>query len=343
MSVLQRLNISALKKATTWGTEVNVNVAGAGIRPLNPGAPQAKLKMLEDEVMGAFEGYLTAGPYEPVDFTLDFHYHYDGLENLLLALLFGQDTTQQQGATTAYLHALSPVSDISGLFATYATQRGSKIHVVPSVKPQKASWSIDNGLLKLSIGCRGSHLIDNSAVITSLAAVTETGNLKERAAFYKGKVRINAQSGAALSDSDSVQVKNLTIEFERKLDSELPVGGTYILEPLETDKPVVKVTLEFPRISSITEAYLQDWVVGNEKKMDITFQGSLIASTYYYQKVFSFPRLVIEDVEYADSKVIPAKVVLRGLVADTAPAGMTGKTKPIYVDITNTASASYLT
>jgi hypothetical protein len=88
-------------------------------------------------------------------------------------------------------------------------------------------------------------------------------------------------------------------------------------------------------------AYLQDWTAGNEKKMDLTFQGSLIASTYYYTSTLYFPRLVIEEVEYADSKIIPAKVVLRGLVADTAPAGMAGMTSPIYCNLINTITASY--
>jgi len=342
-SILQRLNISAVKKGTTWGTEVNVNVAGAGIRPLNPGAPQAKIMMLQDEVKGAWEQYLKAGPYEATDFNLDFQYHYDGNENLLLALLFGSDTVAQQGGTTAYQHALAPVADVSGLFATYATEKGSKIHVVPSLKVTKATWSVDGGLLKLSLGCRGSHLIDNSGVITSLSAVTETGNLKEKAAFFKGKCRINAQSGAALADTDAVTLKNISIEFDRKMDSELAIGGTYIIEPKENDKPQVKVTLEFPRMDTTNAAYLQDWTAGNEKKMDLSFVGSLIASTYYYTNTLYFPRLVIEDVEYADSKIIPAKVVLRGLVADTAPAGMTGMTAPIYCNLINTITTSYLT
>lgn len=341
-SILQRLNISAIKKGSTWGTEVNVNVAGTGIRPLNPGVPQAKVMMFPDETRGAWEQYLKPGPYEAIDFSLEFQYHYDGLENLLLALLFGSDTVTQQGATSAYLHQLAPISEVSGLFATYATEKGSKIHVVPSLKVMKATWGVDGGLVKLSVGCRGSHLIDNSTVITAMSAVTETGNLKEKAAFFKGKCRINAQAGAALADTDAVTLKNFTVEFERKFDSELAIGNSYILEPRENDKPTVKVTLEFPRMDTTNAAYLQDWTAGNEKKMDLTFQGSLIASTYYYQHTLYFPRLVIEDVEYADSKIIPAKVVLRGLVADTAPAGMTGKTAPIYADVINTATTSYL-
>jgi len=342
MAILQRLNVSALKKAATWGTEVNVNTSGAGIRPLNPGAPQARLQMLPDETRGAWEQYLKPGPSDPIDFTLDFQYHYDGLENLLLALLFGADITTQQGTTDAYSHALAPANDVSGLFATYATQKGEKIHVVPSVKVTKATWGVDGGLVKLSVSCRGSHLIDNSTIITSLDAVTETGKLQEKAIFFKGKCRMNAQNGGALADTDSLLLKNFTVEFERKVDSELAIGGKHILEPKETDKPTVKVTLEFPRMDTTNAAYLQDWSAGNEKKMDLTFTGSTIADTYSYAHTLYFPRLVIEEVEYADSKIIPAKVVLRGLVASTAPTGMTGKTAPIYADIVNTVATSYL-
>jgi hypothetical protein len=91
-------------------------------------------------------------------------------------------------------------------------------------------------------------------------------------------------------------------------------------------------------------AYFAEWVSApaTEKKMDLIITGPIIASTFAYYLKFQFPRLIIEDVEYADSKIIPAKIVLRAVVADAAPLGMTGLTLPVYADIMNTRTTNLL-
>ena len=339
----KRLNKSALILGAVWGTEANANAASMGLLPLNQGVAQGKAQMIEDETYGAFENRLTVGNYPPVDFPFDHEYRWDGNENKLLAALFGTSPAPtQQASTVAYLHALSLADSVSGKFFTYATEKGTKIHIVPSLKVLKGSFSFNNGLIKASFGVRGDKLIDTSAIITSLGSVTIPANAHFRALQAQAVFKMNAQIGADFGANDGVNPKAFTLDIERKADSEFVAGSRTILEPLENDKPSVKLTMEFPRMDAVNNAYFADWIAGTEKKANIVITGPIIASTYAYYLKFEFPRLIIEDVEYADSKIIPAKISLRAGVADAAPTGMTGLTLPVYCGIMNTRMTSLL-
>lgn len=341
--VQAKLNKSAIKIGSVWDTEVDVNAAGNGIYLSNPGAAKSAAAMLEDDQASPWEKNLDVGNLGPSDFPMEGDFRYDGLENVLEALLFGTAAAPtQQAATTAYLHALVLKESVAGLFASYATEKGSKIHVVPSFKVMKETISLNNGLIKYSFNVRGSRLIDSSSIITAMNSVTYPANAHHRAKAYQAAWRLNAQSGADFASGDIIKPKSWQIEIERSFDSEHVSGSQVIVEPLENAKPKVKITLEFPRMDAGNAAYLADWVAGTEKKADLTITGPIIASTYAYYKKYPLPRLIIEDVEYADSKIIPAKVVLRAVEADAAPTGMTGLTLPIYAGLMNTRATSLL-
>jgi len=342
--VESRLNKTAIKKGTTWDTEVDVNGAGNGIYVLNPGVPKLGVAMLEDESATAHAKNLDVGNINPSDFQLDFDDRYDGLENILLALLMGTTAAPaQQAATSAYLHALSLKDSVAGLFATYATEKGTKIHVVPSIKVMKGAFSFNNGLIRSSYSVRGSRVIDNSSVITSMSSVTVPANAHHRAKAYQAVFRMNAQAGAGLATpTDVLKPKAFNLEIERSFDGEHVAGSQAIIESLENAKPKVKLTMEFARMDAVNAAWFAAWAAASEYKADVVITGPLIASTYYYYKKFQLPRLVIEDVEFADSKIIPAKVILRGLEADAAPTAMTGLTLPVYADLMNTRATSLL-
>lgn len=336
----RRLNKTAWKKGSVWGTEVDVNTAGTGILPLNAGVPKLVIPAIEEEsAVSPFQSDVDQGDYPPVDFALDFDARYEGL-GPIIAQVFGiAGTPQQQGTTAAWLHSLQLADKIAGLFGTYATEKLDKIHVVPSAKPYKLTFSLSAGLIKLSVNMKGDNVIDDSSVISSMSSVT-TPDKHNRIKASHGLIRMNAQSGAALaSPTDDIKVKNLTIEIERKPDTpDHEVGYRTTSESREEGKPIVKVSLEFLRMDTSNKVYFSDWKSETEKKMDIKFTGALIESTYYYYFLFQLPRLKIEDVDYPDANVIPAKMVLRGIEADTAPTGMS-VTKPVQLDIMNKRTA----
>ena len=203
------------------------------------------------------------------------------------------------------------------------------------MKPYKVTFSVSGGLVKVTVDFKGDKLIDDSAIVTAMASVT-TPDKHNRALFRQGVFRMNAQSGAALASGDIVKPKEFTLEIERVgMEDQYQAGSQQIIEPLETGKVQVKLTLPFNRMDDVNDAYFADWIAETEKKADIIFTGALIEDTYYYYYKFQFPRLKLEDVDYPDENIIPASIVLRGLEADTAPTGMTGITKPVQLDIMN--------
>jgi hypothetical protein len=449
----KRLNKAAVRKAATWGTAIDTDVAGMGFLPLNPGSPKAAVQMMEDESYGAFEANLDVGTIGASDFGLDFDYRWDGRENLLLAMLMGTagvpgmyfiasnanhhiDFEEAGGgeknavitngtytatgicaeiktrlealsnggltytvthdaatrkftiATTAnfslpwnsgtnkavaadtllgfaadlsgaqtytstgtavglalnYLHSFVLKNTVWGIFGTYATEKGAKIHTVPTFKVLKGTFSMNAGLIKAALNLRGIQVMDNSALPAAFASTTVTGNTHARAKFTQTVFQMNGQGDADFDGggADIVKPKSFTLEIERKMDSEHVAGVQTIVEPVENDKPSIKLTMDFPRMDTANAAYFNAWTAGTEKKADIIITGPPIEGAFNFYLKFQFPRLVIQDVEYADSKIIPAKIVLRALTPDSAPIGMTGVLVPVVCQLMNTRSADYL-
>jgi hypothetical protein len=343
-SVESRLNKAAFLKGAVWGTEVNVGVAGAGIIPLNWGVPQLKMPAIdEDSIASAYEHDLDYGDISASDFALDFDLRYDGLMKVLALCMGTAGAPAIQGAGPAYLHTLQLKDSIGSLFGCYGVEKLDKIHVVPSLKIHKLTFSLAGGGIKLSAACRGDQVKDDSAIVTAMTAVTSPAK-HDRVLYRQGAIRINAQGAAALtSPTDLTTPRNFSVEIERKdLDSQHIVGQQPIIESLEGKKPTVKVMLDWARMDTANKVYFADWKAGNEKKIDIIFTGGLIAATYYYYYKFQFPRLKIEDLDFPHAGIIGAKAVLRAIEADTAPLGMTGITKPVQLDCMNKTSTDPL-
>ncbi|MCK4648703.1 hypothetical protein KAT51_04180 [bacterium] len=243
--------------------------------------------------------------------------------------------------TKTYTHTLRLLAKMAGLFGTYATEKHDKIEVVPSVKPHKLTFSVDAGKIKLSVDMKGNDLIDDSATVTSMAAVTIPDD-HNRILFKQGVFRMNAQDGAEFADGDKIKIKDFTLEVERVVEDQYEAGSQKIIESLENDKVKVKLTLNFNRLDSVNEVYFADWKAQTEKKLDIVFTGAKIEESNYNYFKFEFPRMQIEDMEKPDEAIIPTSIILRGLEADAAPTGMTGITKPVRMTIMNENSADLL-
>lgn len=248
--------------------------------------------------------------------------------------------TSDTAVNTVNLHTFSMSNTTFGIFGTYATAKHTKIHVVPSFKVLKAVFSMSKGLVKSVFSLRGNKVIDTSSIITAMSAVTypDIGNRVK----FQGVFRMNAQSGDALDAEDAIGIKGFSLEPERKMDSEITNQAAYIIEPRENGKPSVKLTLDFARMDDANAAYFASWIAETEQKADITFTGATINGVFYRYLKFEFPRLKIEDVDYPDGNIIPAKMVLRGLVAAGAPEGMPEITDPIHITLQNGQATDYL-
>lgn len=251
------------------------------------------------------------------------------------------------GGGLNYLHSFVLANSAVGLFGTYATEKYTTIHTVPTFKVLKGTFSLSGGLIKAAFNLRGISVVDDSALPAAFTNTTVTGNTHARAKFQQAVFQMTPQGHAGFDGStDILRPKSFTLEIERKMDSEHVAGVQTIVEPVENDKPSVKLTLEFPRMDTGNAAYFADWIAATpaEKKAELVITGPAIEGAFNFYLKFEFPRLILEDVEYADSKIIPAKIVLRGVTADTAPIGMTVPplTLPVYVGLMNTRSADYL-
>lgn len=343
----KRLNISALKKATTWGTEIDPDAAGNGILPLNAGALKLGMTPIEDESATEFEQNLDLGDKDPLDFSLEFDLRYEGLENLLAAMCMGiaGDPTQQVAGVEK--HVFQVKNKLTDLFVTYATEKHDKIFVVPSAKVHKLTYTVDAGKVKLTADLKGDNLINNSAIIDSISAVTVPDVHHRVLAKHCSYFRMNAQNGAALVAGDAVKLKNFTLEIERVLESgAYELGSQTIIEAGEEGKVKVTLTIDINRMDDVNDLYFAQWLAETEKKADLMFASpDLIVDPYNYYYLFQFPRLKIIDVDHADDAIIPAKVVLRGLLADTAPTGMESPDikKQVQITILNARDTDYLT
>ena len=246
------------------------------------------------------------------------------------------------GGGLNYLHSFVLANSAVGLFGTYATEKFTAIHTVPTFKVLKGTFSLSGGLIKAAFNLRGIKVVDDSALPAAFTSTTILGNTHARAKFTQAVFHLNAQTGNDFVDGDIVRPKSFTLEIERKMDSEHVAGVQTIVEPVENDKPSIKLTMDFSRMDATNAAYFAAWIAAAEKKMDIVITGPAIEGAFNYYLKFQFPRLIIEDVEYADSKIIPAKIVLRALVPDSGPLGMTDVLVPVVCQIMNSRSADYL-
>ncbi len=243
----------------------------------------------------------------------------------------------------AYQHTLTMADTLDGIFFTYATEKGSKYYAIPSFKVMKFSAMVNAGMVKMGFSCRGSKMVNDSAIITTLAAVTYPAiHNTTRAKYGQCVFRINAQAGDALAVGDIVKPKGFTLELDRKMDSEHGSGSYTIMEPRGNGKPTVKHSLEIAHLDAVNELYHAAWIAGDEKKGDLTVTGPVIVGTHTYKVLFQLPRLQFEDVEIPDAQILPCKTTFRSVVADTAPTGMTGLTKPLTCIVVNTRATSLL-
>jgi len=343
----KRLNKAAIKiqsDTSKWGTVVAGLVgAGNGILPLNPGSPKRNVQMLEDESASAFDVNLDVGTWGASDFGLDFDYRWDGLENILLGLLMGVDTNPVVQDALAFKHTITMKDSAVGLFASYATEKFSEVHTIPTLKVLKMTLSSSGGLIKAAFNVRGSDITSGTATLTG---VTVPANAHFRAKFQQAVFRMNdytvAGGGTGLGAGHIIKPKSFSLEIERKMDAEHTSGSQQIIEPIENDKPSVKLTMDFPRMDAVNAAYFAAWTalpITVDKKADICITGPVIEAAHAYELDIHLPHLIIEDVEYADSKIIPSKIVLRGAVADEIQTDMADKL-PAAIYLTNTRAAT---
>lgn len=339
------LAAGAKKSAQSWGTAEALG-AGYGLLLESDGGlvrNQPYLPAKEADTPFILEGDL--GPIDPVDFAPAFTQRYDpGALGILIAQLFG--TAGSPGAVGAgYAHILKWAEENYGEFCSFAVERVSKILEVPSAKPHMLDLNIADGLLKGTLGLRGDTVKNDSSVntATEMDALTyaDRGN---RIKFSELTVYLVNQSlGSDPDTTTAIVLSDVSLHFERPQDSPHKAGSKSIIEPMENAHSVITITMTFPRMNAVNNAYFADFIAETEKKAYIWFAGAYLngVSGQKYEFQFYFPRLRITNIDYPFDEIVPGTITLQAEEAASNPDGF-GNTVP-YLRIVNTRSTDYLT
>jgi hypothetical protein len=243
----------------------------------------------------------------------------------------------QQGTTTAYLHTFQLATNLDGLYDTIAADKVVSIWELPSVKYTGFTLTLTaDGLATFSVPAVASSVkITSGQVNTTLAAVTYRSKVLNVFGTHI-KVRANAASGGALSDSDKIYPSQVTLTYARQMDGDFVFDGTGIqTEPSYTDVPSMQLELTFPiygtSAQQVANTYFTNALAETAMKADITMTSPQLAGTgFNYSITIEMPNLVVSDPQAPVNNPgkIPLTVTLAMIEAPTAPSGMSGLTKP---------------
>ena len=335
---------AAFAKAATWGEPVLLTSAHALLFTTEK-ITRTREHLPEDSAGQAFvaeadQGLITCGG------DLSAYLRFQGLE-ALLAMAMGQAGVPQLSGSQTYTHNLRLSDHTDGLFGTLGLYKGLSAHEYPGCKVDGFTITGQAGQpleVTFNLICDDLNINDVSGVNTgaSMAALAQPapGN---RVLMRQGKILLNDFGGAALTDSDAIAPSSFTLAFKRKLIGEHLAGGQdRISEPSSSGFAEITLNLEFPCYTS--DVYLSDLGADTRKKMRLVFTGGQIEESYYYGLEILLPHLALTNVEAAVDKAgkIAHPITMNVLGAVSAPAGMTGITQPLAVNITNTRDSDPL-
>lgn len=326
--------VAAAALASTWNTAVACG-AGDGILLTSLGLKQ-NIDLLKDESFGITHIKRSDQGRIAVAGSIGGYMRYEGLD-LLLALVMGAaGTPTQQGATAAYAYAYALADNIDGLFATIAVLKTSdKVFEYPSCKVHgfRIGGAMNESLVATFDIAADQEVLDSATNTSATMANVTYPDAVNRILLTKAQsfyCRINDASGDALDSGDNCGISSFELSYNRPpetLYDFLVTGGA---EPSQQTHAAAQLTVNFNRLDDANFPLFEDWSDGTAKKIEFSFTGPLIASTYYYLFKIQIPNALVIDADGTPTGPgrIPAKLTfdLRG--CDAAPTGMTGITTP---------------
>jgi hypothetical protein len=338
----KRETIAAYKKTILWGTEATLNEAERELLITNPVDCISKTVEFTDieESGTVFHEESEPGKIK-CDLSPSVYLRYnDAVVHTMLAQIIGSQTTPATVSTLAYTSDYIPSDNIEGRFGSFAVDKVTKVHTVPSVKWNGFTLSAKPGIpVEAQFKGIGKDELINSTVNTTLSSVTSTDKAN-RMQLKDAVIRVNDQTGATLGEADKITVTSFTFEFTRPQTTDYENDGSNtISEPLGDGYPTAKVSLDFRKYGTTEAQYYSDWVAGTTKKMDVLFEGSTIEGSEKYEFQLLFPRLKIKEVKSSGSNNIVTSVSMDCEAPVTAPSGMSGLTKPFKIAVKNKISS----
>jgi len=344
----RKLYAAGFKKHTTWGTAVALGATdevllreASGIGP--PEIPI--IPLLESDHVFVKQSIL--GNVPPKDITIPAYMRYEmGALGRAIAMLFGTAGVPTD-LTGAYKHTLQ-WADASLLFGCYAEEFPGKIYEATSAMPFKLELGFADSLFTAALTLKANTVIETSAVntLTQMDALTLPASFRETVpTFQQAVVKMNAESGAAVTAETALVVSDLSIVYERALEGTPPhvAGSATVVQPVcggHEGGEKITVKLGFPRMNATNAAYFATFIAGTPQKMLIQLTGALITGALYYDFKFYFPRLIMKNPSYTKDEIIKAGLELITEESAAAPTGMT-YLRP-YAEVVNLQTTDYL-
>jgi hypothetical protein len=346
-TVEARAYAAGAKKAATWGTEVALGT-GCEIKLLkSSNLPQAYKRELVTKKESNYTGFARRilGGVGSCDFTVESYMRYDaGPLGEFLAELFGTAGAPSTVETGVYLHTFQWADSSSGLFSTYAEEYPGKIYSVPSAKPIKAVFTLEEGIVKLTTSLRGNNVIVGSAVngATQMDALTCVNDEDEVRFDQMDEVWVNLASTAPLAAADQRTISGMELTFGRGLEDPKPTAGaTTLTEAQEEDVSDVRVKLDFPYDDSFNREFFEDFVDDTPYAMIFHFKGALLGATAYYEMTLYYPQLRLAAVpDLTKEGIVKVTAEFVAIPVSAAPSGFS-YTRP-YMTLQNARSTDYL-
>lgn len=342
--------IVGAKKATTWRTAVQVG-AGEGLLVTSESGFTKAPNYVPDDSLGLIDIREYYKVSEAVTGgTINGYLRYEGWD-LLLALALGSTAgTPSNVEGSAYYNTYYVADSVDGKFCTLVFKKkaaGSNkdIWEVPSAKIMGFTISAQVGqLATISFNIMGNKIENQSSVNdnTTVASITEPTKSHLAILDTRSKIRMNSQSGAALTDDDRIYPTSFEITYSRPFREDYEASYNDMSEPLQNGYPDTTIKLGFNKYD--LDDFMDAIEADSEFKMDILLEGRTITGTSTrYAFIFEMPKVVWHEADSpaGSADTIPHDVTGRMLRVDSAPTGMS-YTTPLNITVYNTRSTDPL-
>lgn len=316
--------------ANSWGVAASVT-KGAYFQ--SDGGLTFSPQRVNDEAFGQpFLGDGDLGDVNAPDLTLTGRDRYGDNSHVFEALAMGSPatvtiSTSANGQTTSWKHVIDLAPSIDGLGLTLAIDKVLFVDELTSAKVYGFSLQPgDGGVMDKSFKVLGSKSTNISSINTRSTVNGATyPDLSNRVFRKHGVFRMNKQGAASLGASDAVPIESFSHEFERPQDAPHVFGQDYVFEPGDNGFPTIKVTVSYPRMTTISANSLYQALRDDPQwKADIVFGGAYINSTDQLTEKYEYPALELDEwsAPLTGANQVKPSATFMAKMAVTSPNGM---------------------
>jgi len=331
-SITGRETVAGIVQGVTWGTAV-VHAALDGLLLRTWGITPTREFNKDDSLGQGFIINQDKGKQSAAGAPTAY-LRYSGLE-LFIALLMGNATVSAELTASQgdFRHDLKLTPSTFGKFATLAANlKSDKRHEVPSIKVIGMTITAETGNpVEVAFDIIGNDVVTGAALVGTTVTIPDTANRVISDANHT--LRINAQSGAALSSSDDVLATKCVLTIKRSPEGEWVKGSIGMDEPDGGAHPEITLAVTLPRYD--VDTWYDAWVAETAQKARWKFTGALVGSTSLRTFEVWLPnmKLVEAEPDFTGPGKIPQELLFNVFDVVVAPTGFTSSEVELTTDV----------